>query len=372
MDAFFNDPMDQSLVKAAIVSKYFDAWSKVLVPTVLNSPFSKVKKVAYIDLFAGPGRYKDGTKSTPIKVLEKAIADPRLRQMLVAIFNDLDTDNVKSLQTAIDEIEGIDTLAVKPAVWHNTIGEDIAEMFEKVNLVPTLSFVDPFGYKGLSLKLINSVLKDFGCDCIIFFNYNRVNAGLSNPKVRQHMEALFGADRVAALQPLLDSAPDPEAREEIVIEALCQALKELGGKFTLPFRFKHETKKMTSHHLILVSKHPLGYKMMKEIMAKESSDQVDGVASFEYNPGRLKQGLLFQLSRPLDDLAGMLLSEFAGRTLLLQDLFDAHNVDTPYIMRNYQEVLRRLEDAGKVTTTRTPMHRKRGHMPPDKVMVTFS
>ena len=24
------------------------------------------KKIAYIDLFAGPGRYKDGTKSTPL------------------------------------------------------------------------------------------------------------------------------------------------------------------------------------------------------------------------------------------------------------------------------------------------------------------
>lgn len=370
MDDFFNDPLGQSLVKAAIVSKYFDAWSKVLVPTVLRSAFNTTKRVAYIDLFAGPGRYKDGTKSTPIKVLEKAIADEKLRSMLVTIFNDLDEHNVRSLEKAIGEVPGIDTLKFKPEIWHNTVGEDVAKMFEGVRLVPTLFFVDPFGYKGLSLRLINSVLKDFGCDCIIFFNYNRVNMGLSNPRVREHMEALFGKDRVATLKPELDAAVDPEEREEVVVEALCQALKELGGQYTLPFRFKHPTKDMTSHHLIFVSKHPLGYKIMKEIMARESSEQVDGVATFEYNPGRLKQGLLFQLSRPLHDLGGMLLGEFAGTRLSVQDIFDSHNVDTPYVMRNYQEILRRLEDAGKVTTTRSPRNRKLNEMPA-KVLITF-
>src|SRR5207248_10024637 len=41
----------------------------------------------------------------------------------------------------------------------------------------TFLFVDPFGYKGLSLQLVNSVIKDWGCDCVFFFNYNRISMG---------------------------------------------------------------------------------------------------------------------------------------------------------------------------------------------------
>ena len=69
-----------------------------------------------------------------------------------------------------------------------------------MNLVPTLLFVDPWGYKGLSLNLIDSVLKNWGCDCIFFFNYNRINMGLNNENVKEHMDALFGEQRANELR----------------------------------------------------------------------------------------------------------------------------------------------------------------------------
>ncbi len=54
---------------------------------------------------------------------------------------------------------------------------------------------------------------------------------------------------------------------------------------------------------------------MKEIMARESSTANQGVATFEYNPVLHRQGLLFELSRPLEDLQTMLLKEFSGEVL---------------------------------------------------------
>jgi three-Cys-motif partner protein len=89
--SFFNEQKEQSLIKARIVEKYFWAWAKVIISTVKKS--SSEPRIAYIDLFAGAGRYKDGSKSTPVKVLETAIADPDLRNMLVSIFNDADVEN---------------------------------------------------------------------------------------------------------------------------------------------------------------------------------------------------------------------------------------------------------------------------------------
>jgi len=138
------------------------------------------KKIAYVDLFAGPGRYRDGTKSTPLMVLEQALNDPDMREMLVTLFNDKDEDSSNSLQRAIEELPGIDKLKYKPNVMNKEVGSEMVKLFAQMRLVPTLFFVDPWGYKGLSLQLVNAVVKDWACECIFFFNYNRINMGLNN------------------------------------------------------------------------------------------------------------------------------------------------------------------------------------------------
>lgn len=190
-NSFFDEQKEQSLIKARIVEKYFWVWAKVIISTVKKKPISE-QRIAYIDLFAGPGRYKDGSESTPVKVLETAISDPDMRNMLVSIFNDADLENFSSLQQAIDAIPGIETLKYAPQVYNHEVGDNIVKSFQERKLIPTLFFVDPWGYKGLSLQLINSVVKNWGCDCIFFFNYNRINMGLSNEAVQEHMNALFG------------------------------------------------------------------------------------------------------------------------------------------------------------------------------------
>ena len=334
------------MVKSTIVAKYFDVWANIIISTQKRYP-QHAQKIAYIDLFAGPGRYKDGSQSTPLKVLTNAIDKPDLRERLVTLFNDKDEENSRTLQNTIAEIPGIDNLRYKPEVHNHEVGEGIVKMFESMHLIPTLFFVDPWGYMGLSLRLVNSVLKDWGCDAIFFFNYNRINMGITNPSVEKHMEALFGKKQVTSLKSKLDGKTPPE-REAIIIEELCQALKIGGSRYVLPFRFKNAKGVRTSHHLIFVSKHFRGYGVMKEIMAQESTSDTQGVPSFEYNPADFlpRQALLFQLSRPLDDLKEDLLKTFRGQKISMQKIYERHNVDTPYIKKNYKHVLRELYDDG--------------------------
>lgn len=71
-NSFFEEQKEQSLVKSTIVAKYFDVWANVIVSVQKRYPRHK-QKIAYIDLFAGPGRYEDGTQSTPLKILTNAI-----------------------------------------------------------------------------------------------------------------------------------------------------------------------------------------------------------------------------------------------------------------------------------------------------------
>jgi len=368
-NSFFDESRQQSLVKAEIVAKYFWAWAKVIITQAKK----KRTNIAYIDLFSGPGRYQDGSQSTPLLILERAIADPDMRELLVTIFNDVDLHNTHSLQQAINSLPKIDSLKHRPIILNTEVGEDIVRALEEIKLVPTLFFVDPWGYKGLSLRLIGSVIKNWGCDSIFFFNYNRINMGLHNPAVEKHMNSLFGKERADMLREELE-LKRPHERELIILEALSQALKERGGEYVLPFCFKDDRGTRTSHHLIFVSKHVLGYSIMKNIMANASSSTEQGVPSFKYNRATEEQPLLFELSRPFDELEDMLLDKFAGRTMTMIEVYNQHHIGTRYIDKNYKDALRKLEQQGKIIASPPASKRskRQGKITfADSVKVTF-
>mgnify|MGYP000896180429 CR=1 FL=1 len=372
-NSFFQEQREQSMIKARIVAKYFDAWAKVILATQKRYP-QHVQRMAYIDLFAGPGRYDDQSKSTPLLVLETILGSHELSDRMVTWFNDKDLANIESLKNAISQLPGIERLKYPPAFYNEEVGDEIAEMFSRIKLVPAFFFVDPWGYKGLSLNLVSSIIKDWGCDCVFFFNYNRVNMGVNNDAIKAHMVSLFGEERLGMLQQEC-FCKTPDEREMIVVQALCDSLRQNGSRFVLPFRFRNDSGTRTSHHLIFLSKDFLGYDIMKGIMHKECSENNECVSTFEYNPrdAHFRQGSIFDLlSTPLEKLSGMLLSEYAGKTIDFMRLYEEHSVDRPYIRKNYKDVLRKLYDEGKVaakdpTTDKQP---KKGTFS-DKMRITF-
>jgi three-Cys-motif partner protein len=340
---FFRESTEASRVKAEIISKYFSAWATVVSRT------TRGERIAYVDLFAGRGRYDDGTPSTPLLVLERAIRDPIVREMLVPIFND--RDHAAALRAEIAALPDIGKLKHRPQVDHVDVCEQTAEVFRTISLVPTLAFIDPWGYRGLSRELIQALLKDWGCDCVFFFNYNRINMGLSNQKVARHIEAIFGP---AWFSELRDEVPGlrPVRRQRAVLRALKKGLRELGSDYVRPFRFLTPNGR-TSHYLIFVTKGFKGVEIMRDVMAGMSSSQVDGVASFTYDP-RPRDEAQLEISpvSPLDELKEKIVQQLPGRTVTVRQLFERHSGDGPYTLKNYQEALRRLEAGGAARITR--------------------
>lgn len=348
---FFQEQREQSIIKSRIVMKYFSAWAKIILAELKKYPHND-PRMAYVDLFAGPGIYEDQNKSTPILVLEKILSDSDLCDRVITLFNDKDKANISSLEAVIAQVPGIEKLKYAPCFYNHEVGNEIAEMFSHRKIVPTLFFVDPWGYKGLSLDLISSIIKNWGCDCIFFLNYNRVNMGVPNEAVRQHMISLFGKERFNLLLANLHDVLTSDEREMIIVQGLCDALRENGSKFVLPFRFKNDNGTRTSHHLIFLSKDFRAYDIMKEIMAGESSDSKNGVANFEYNPRDkfYKQGTLFDLlSSPLDDLKDGLMEQYNNQTIDFLELYREHSVNRPFIKKNYKAVLRKMYDEGLIS-----------------------
>jgi len=340
---FYAEQSERSRIKCEIITKYFIAWFNVIKKTAKKTS----NQVFYADLFCGPGVYDDGSKSTPIKILGKAVNDNEMRNMLVTLFNDKEKEYTEKLENEIRKIPNIDRLKYKPKIVTSEINQEIVDYFLRTNLVPTFSFIDPWGYKGLTCDLIKSLIKDWGSDCVFFFNYNRIYPAIANRTVEDHVIAIFGKERFDYLYNIYSEYSSTELEAEI-IEQLNDALLEIGGEYTLPFCFKQTNSTKTSHYLIFVTKHIRGYEIMKEIMAKYSSDADQGVPSFEYIPATANQPRLYNLFRPLEALGGLLLEEFSGKTLTMRRIYEKHHVGKNYINKNYKAILIKLEQEGKI------------------------
>jgi three-Cys-motif partner protein len=333
----------------------------------------------YIDLFAGRGRYDDGTASTPLLILERAIADPRVRGVLFALLNDADPEAAKQLEREIARLPNIEQLRHPPEVYTSQVDSEIAELFQKTNMASTFAFIDPFGYKGLSRDLIAALVKDWASECAFFFNYNRISMGLRNLKVEKHMRAIFGDAWFDDLQSAVTGL-SPANRERAILKALRTGLRELGGQHVVTFRFRRKNGR-TSHYLIFVMKHELGCNVMRDVMAGMSSRKdADGVPSFEYDPRvgedqtelDIREG--GRLGKPKENLQ----KHGAGRTMTVRAIFNGHSHAAthcrPYVIANYKDALRQLEAEGKVAVVRPSSGRKmwRGKATmPDEAWLTF-
>jgi len=358
-ESFFEKPFEQSKTKGLIVAEYFAAWAKIMVKCAKDN-------IAYIDLFSGPGRYEDGSESTPLLILKTAIGDKKIGQRLKSLFADQRADYVRSLQHEINSLDGIKSLKHEPRVWQEQVGENIVRLFKGMKLIPSLVFLDPCGYKGLSLDLVNSVLKDWGCECIFFFNYNRINPGIHNDSVDGHINSIFGIDRANALRMALQGL-GPQKREQLILRHLLEALKATHGQYVQHFRVRQRDKDRTSHYLIFVTKNFTGYEIMRDIMGKHSSVQVQGVPSFEYN--KFQTCELFH--KPLDELKGILLTEFAGQTMTMKQIYELHSPGRNCIKRNYKDALMQLDAEDRIKVTSPPGSTRRKGTFSDRLIVTF-
>jgi three-Cys-motif partner protein len=352
----WDQPPHHSLAKADLVSRYFGAWAAIMAK---QSP-----RIGYVDLWCGPGRFGDGSASTPLLILQAALKSPAISAKLECVFNDADGLAIAELRRNVNELPGIGQLVHEPKYLENRVEDGAADWLESTKLIPSLLFLDPFGYKGLSQKLICAGLKDWGCDCIYFFNYNNVNRFIGADVVREPMLELFGEERGAALVDELRRLPSGERERRIVSELIAASCEHVRCH-AQTFRFLTDERQRTSHYLIFLSKHPLGHLKFKEEAARVGRCSPAGVPLFEY-PKHDDQGEL-PLSDPLDDLVTALRLRFAGSTLSVESIIADHHVGTPYVARNYKAALKRLEAEGRIVVTG---RQQRGSMP-ECAQVTF-
>jgi three-Cys-motif partner protein len=368
---FFDQPLDQSKVKSTIVTNFFTSWSKVMLGAAQHS--GRSQRLAYYELFCGPGRYRDGAKSTPLMIMEQIIATSGLRENMEATFIDIDKTYIAALKAELEALPGYGTVRRPARLLCDEVNPQTEAIFTRSEPVPTLSFIDPFGYRGLSINLIHSISKTWGSDCIFFFNYRRVNAALNNDNFINHMGALFEADRAEIMRREV-RAMSPSRRLNYILSKLDEVLKKHGLRYNMIFKFSGDKSKRTTHALVFVTKDIKGYKIMKDVMASASSTHSqDGVPSYEFCPEVRKAQPELDLVSEVSKLAEQLACKYSGRRMIVQDVVDGEQ-PTRFVDKNIKDALCMLEKSGCLTAVPPAASRWRaGRLTcGPKVLLTFA
>jgi hypothetical protein len=143
-----------------------------------------------------------------------------------------------------------------------------------------------------------------------------------------------------------------------------QLMRLPGVRYVFPFEMRTH-KDSINYFLVFASQHFRGLEKMKEAMKS-----VDTSGAYRFCDASHNQGELFRFDEP-DSYADLLLSRYAGKTVVLDDVRDTVLLDTPFSTPN--AVLKNLEQSGRLTVqSRNPGRRRGTFKPEDTVSLTFT
>lgn len=272
-DNFFAVQKEKSRVKTLIVTEFFKAYFPII-----NATFRR--DIWYIDLFCGPGRYEDGSASTPIALLDviDAFKDDAVRMRLKIVFNDHNKNYIERLQQYIQMHPVLPRLKYQPQILNLKASEVDLSAYTRGNN-PIFSFVDPWGYKDVSISQVWNLVKNQGSDCVLFFNSDRILQDISKPANTQDFQQIFGDlfEDAKAIQ--IDSTMSQRKKAEAFLTLFSKNLyltvqKEYGKKFkvfVLPFYVEADDKEKTSHYIVFISKAHKAIQEMRRVMIKHGN-----------------------------------------------------------------------------------------------------
>lgn len=351
---FFEKQTISSKIKASIVSEYFPSYCKIIVRKY------PPKELRYIDLFAGPGFYKDGNPSTPILIGHHCKKDEFLKQNVKLIFNDNYYYEVLEKNFTKEFPNG--TFSKKPHFGKSTVGENTAitdflktnTHVDKKNEFPSLLFIDPFGYKGIETKVLAEFLKNWGNEIFIFVNTKRIHPALENDKFEDLMLDLFPTtfQKLKTDRRFMSTVPQ---RLNLIIDSLGEEYKTFLSEnvFYTAFKFQEEDSDGTSHYILHLTKGSRGYDLIKTIYNDFANVGTifDGVNTYTFDAKTYGKEIneLFDLKAiNIEKLAEELLKKYKGKEISADQLFEEHHTTGLYSRSHYIQALRKLHCEEKI------------------------
>ncbi len=350
---FFDEQTPSSRIKANIVASYFRPYCRII------DTYDQQGEIRYIDLFSGPGLYKDGNPSTPFLIADQIADDPKLASKVRFLFND--NKYAEELESNFSLRYSENTFKKKPSFGNKTVGENdkIDKYLETShvdvngkNRFPTLLFIDPFGYKGINPKVLSKFMNDWGNEIFLFVNIKRIHAAVANNKFDQLMEILFPSS-IDQIRDERRYKAHPSERLNLIMEKLGDEFRNLLGKdlHITSFKFQEEDSIATSHYLMHLTKHAKGYELIKQTY--NDFDNIgaelekDGTYTFDAKKMDIPDGMLQFEDANVATLSNILYQKYKNCTKLVTDIFNEHHPTSLYCGTHYVKALRKLVEQGK-------------------------
>ncbi|MFF4589723.1 three-Cys-motif partner protein TcmP [Streptomyces sp. NPDC001388] len=224
-------------------------------------------RVVYLDSYAGPGRYEDGTPGSPALILESAARVAAFRQ-LDCYFVERGRKNFRALSQLVAEAQNHGLAA---HALQGRAEKHLDSVLDRAQGAPFFAFLDPFGL-GLSFEALTRQI--FGTrtqrgasgrpvtEVLLNFNANavrRIGGLLTSKKDVANKPATLSAMDTACGGPwwrdvYLESQDNPEAVARIT-HGFVERVRRAVGSGAAAIQVRNRAHHQVAYHLVLFSRH---------------------------------------------------------------------------------------------------------------------
>lgn len=326
--------------KHDILRRYLGAWFPIMG--------KYQSRAVFLDGFAGPGIYKDGSPGSPAVALHALLDHKGIPEgtEYVFLFNEMDPARYESLCEVVQVIPLPSHVSVHVSCdSFGSTATDLVRDLREANstLAPTFAFIDPFGYKDIPIQVLADLLAYPKCELLVYLDLNSLIRFATSGRVDDHFTALMGSDEYRF-------APDSgQARQDHLLHLYERQIRDLCRfRYTRSF-VMHGRNGKPICALVYGTNNSTGMSRMKDAMWKS-----DPSGGFSYSDATADAPTLFDDSAPdTVTLQHMLLARFAGRTVDVPTLEEYVVVDTPYKAGHLRRpALGEMEKNGAITVQR--------------------
>jgi three-Cys-motif partner protein len=288
---------------------------------------------------AGRGRYQDDQPGSPLLLYDRAVraaAAGDVRKVLIRCVE----RNRSNCLALIEEIEklGNDQVEIEARQDRfDVVAHELADNLERFSdrkSRPIFVTVDPFGFSGVPLEVIQRLMAHPRVEVLITYMVRDMRRFLSQPQHQVALTEFFGGDS-------WDRCLQGDDHERCLLLRYAALIKERGiARHTLTFRVFEDEKAQTLYYLIHLTNERKGMLEMKRAMIKTSSDMI-------FRPVTLAAPLqgAFDVAEqaPYPTLQSHLLQRFSGLTISFQQLIDDDYPGGTWLEGQYKEAIKALE-----------------------------
>ncbi|MCD1257641.1 three-Cys-motif partner protein TcmP [Paenibacillus athensensis] len=271
----------QTHLKHILLEDYLKNWSQVFANASIGS---KIKRVNFVDGFAGRGYFDDGNIGSP------QIAMNRLLNFQNFLQNEYGNDlkfNIYNVEYDSGYFQELNNIKNQSRLSHqikNYLGkfeDHLDTLITSTKGSPSLYFIDPFGYKGVLMENMQKIIEQPSHEILINVMSYSIVRNVTIQSNEKELCKFFGVDTLPPDIPeyLKLASKDPSSSkqhfgnllklEDNIIEFYKKQIKKgQPGTYTLSKRIHSQINNNIYFHLVFVTRNRKGLIEMKKSMVE--------------------------------------------------------------------------------------------------------